>query len=298
MKIGFHVLGKKGYMALDAFLTEFGPEHVAYVMYGEDRNIQKDWHLEVVDRCHRCQVACFGRNEPLGDLAGTSSRSFAIGWRWMLEDPTNLVVFHDSLLPKYRGFAPLVNMLISGEERIGVTAFLGSEEYDAGDILAQEHVSVTYPKKIAAAIEDVIPLYSKLVIRVGHMLLSPAGLRGKKQDERLASYSLWRDTDDYIINWKDSAEEIRRFVDATGSPYTGATSYIGDAQVRIIDVECVTDVDIEGREAHIGKVIFRRGDCPVVVCGAGLLRITGLSGDSGAPTLERIPFRTRFVGRP
>ena len=44
-----------------------------------------------------------------------------------------MIIFHDSLLPKYRGFAPLVNSLINQEKEIGVTAIKASQNYDEGD---------------------------------------------------------------------------------------------------------------------------------------------------------------------
>jgi methionyl-tRNA formyltransferase len=52
---------------------------------------------------------------------------------------------HDSLLPKYRGFAPLPNALINGEREVGVTALFASEEYDMGDIVCQRRLAVEYP---------------------------------------------------------------------------------------------------------------------------------------------------------
>jgi methionyl-tRNA formyltransferase len=54
-----------------------------------------------------------------------SDFNIAISWRWMLK-VSNLIVIHDSLLPKYRGFSPLVNMLINGEDTLGVTVLFAT----------------------------------------------------------------------------------------------------------------------------------------------------------------------------
>ena len=71
----------------------------------------------------------------------------AVSWRWMIKHPKNkLIVFHDSILPKYRGFAPLVNMLINGEKEIGVSAIFGADEYDSEII--SEKTTISYPIKI------------------------------------------------------------------------------------------------------------------------------------------------------
>ena len=68
-------------------------------------------------------------------------------------------MFHDSLLPKYRGFAPLVKGLICGETRFGVTALFGASQYDAGDILFQASVGITYPIAISDLITRVADCY-------------------------------------------------------------------------------------------------------------------------------------------
>ena len=83
----------------------------------------------------------------------------AIGWRWLISGTENLIVLHDSLLPKYRGFAPLVNSLINGEQEIGVTAIWAGPEFDAGEIIFQEKAGICYPIKIQEAIEIVSGLY-------------------------------------------------------------------------------------------------------------------------------------------
>ena len=81
------------------------------------------------------------------------------GWRWLLPSTEKLIVLHDSLLPRYRGFNPLVSQLIDKEERLGVTAFFASDRYDCGDIINQPSIKVSYPLKINEAIERVCNCY-------------------------------------------------------------------------------------------------------------------------------------------
>jgi methionyl-tRNA formyltransferase len=57
-----------------------------------------------------------------------------------------LVVFHDSILPQYRGFNPLVSALINGDSRVGVTA-MGTDEFDKGDIIGQRTIAINIPSK-------------------------------------------------------------------------------------------------------------------------------------------------------
>lgn len=56
------------------------------------------------------------------------TRTFLVGWQYLFDGPSDsIVVFHDSLLPEYRGFAPTVTALITGARQIGVTAFRPDE---------------------------------------------------------------------------------------------------------------------------------------------------------------------------
>ena len=56
----------------------------------------------------------------------------------------------------------------------------------------------------------------------------------KPQEEEKATYSLWRNEDDYLIDWNNTSKQIKRFIDAVGSPYKSASSYINNKKVRII----------------------------------------------------------------
>lgn len=294
MRIAFYVLGQKGYASLRAFVTAFGAGAVAYVVGARDQGVDNDWYGEIQDLCKTNQIELRERGTA---HSGSADFGFAIGWRWLIKDCANLVVFHDSLLPKYRGFAPLVAMLIDGAEEIGVTALIASSDYDRGDIVDQQSVAIEYPIKIAEAISKLIPLYTALVLRTAQELFSNGRLAGKPQDERLASYSLWRDEKDYFIDWSEDAARIRRLVDALASPYRGAASYLNGEIVRILEVEPVEDVVVENRSAALGKTIFVIGERPVVVCGRGLLKIVDFRSQTGTSLAGSIPFRSRFENR-
>jgi methionyl-tRNA formyltransferase len=219
---------------------------------------------------------------------------FAVSWRWLIKTRPGqkLVVFHDSILPRYRGFAPLVAALVNGDSRLGVTALLASSEYDSGPIIARETIGIKYPLKIDDAIEMLTPLYRRLALKVMGRVLRTK-LTGKRQDESRATYSLWRDDADYFIDWNRSAPDIRRFVHAVGFPYLGAATIAAGRVHRILDCTPVGDVRVENRTP--GKVIFQREGRPVVVCGKGLLRIDEMVDTRrGRPALPLKKFRTRF----
>jgi methionyl-tRNA formyltransferase len=107
---------------------------------------------------------------------------------------------------------------------------------------------------------------------------------------------LWRDDEDYLVDWSWPAERIRRFVDAVGAPYKGAASIVDGKMLRLLKAEALPDVAVANRT--VGKVIFVRNGRPVVTCGSGLLRVDELVEDaSGASVLPLRKFRTRFKGR-
>lgn len=298
MNLGFYLMGEKGLRVLEGFLQEFGPEPVAFVCIGIDKHVDNDFSSEIQDACNRHHVRHALRSQFDEDaLPCKVDYRFAIGWRWMIANTDGLIVLHDSPLPRYRGFAPLVNMLINDENEIGVTALLASEEYDTGPIIAQKRMPVSYPITIAQAISDISVLYVEIALEIGSSLIAGNALRPTPQIESDATYSLWRDEADYRIDWSQDAAEVRRFIDAVGSPYAGALTYAGQRPVRILKAAVLDDVVVESRSEHLGKIIFRRNGRPVVICGSGLLSIECARLDDDTPVAE-LPFRTRFTRDP
>lgn len=291
MKLGFFVMGLKGLNVLKSFIMKFGPINIGYVVSARDKALSEDCYEEIVDLCHENGILFISRGSQLPSVNDISYK-FAIGWRWLIEDPDNLIVLHDSVLPKYRGFAPLVNMLVNGEKEIGVTALLASAEYDKGDILGQASVKVQYPIKISTAISQVSKLYSVLVLNIYNKILTGIPLEPQSQNEGDATYSLWLNEEDYRITWSWPAQKIKRFVDAVGFPYGRAETMLNEKNIKIDEVEVIDDVCVEDRERHVGKVIFMKDGKPVVICGQGLLLLTSIDlTDSG---FSHINFRSRF----
>lgn len=216
-----------------------------------------------------------------------------IGWKWMIPQMENTIVLHDSLLPAYRGFAPLVNALVEGEERIGATAFYASERYDAGSVICQRSMAIIHPIRIRQAIEITGELYVEMVNEILDNLTQGKIPAATPQDEDNASYSLWRDEQDYFINWTDSADRILRSIYALSMPYPGAQSLLNGERIIIDDASLVADVIVVDRQP--GKVIFVEENFPVVVCGIGLLKITAAHYyESANSILPLRKFRSRF----
>ncbi|MDR6874165.1 methionyl-tRNA formyltransferase [Bosea sp. BE125] len=202
----------------------------------------------------------------------------------MHEIDSRFIVFHDSLLPRYRGFAPTVAALIVGDTRIGVSAFRPEPGVDTGAIIDQEPLDIAYPATIREVYQQLGGAYANLARR----LLAQAErhpLAGVAQVDALATYSLWRDEDDYAIDWTQSSTQIRRFIDAVGWPYLGAkTRYLGE-EIRIGQAEPLPDLTFVNRQAGKLWSIGPTRSTAEVVCGDGVLRIAEAKFADGRPVL-------------
>jgi methionyl-tRNA formyltransferase len=291
MKVDLYLMSAKGLHALQASIASGFSPLINQVCIGRDSRVTYDFSNDIRDLCDS-----YGITWRYRDQANTLLKpeySIAISWRWLLREACNLIVIHDSLLPKYRGFAPLVSQLVNGESEIGVTAVWAKEDYDTGDIIAQSSIPITYPIKICDAIERISSCYEECILLLFRRIASKAEIISTPQDESLATYSLWRDEDDYWINWHDDAERIARFVDAVGVPYKGALSLCLGNQIVINQVHVVPNVMIVNRNP--GKVLRIQDGYPVVVCGSGLLMITdAVDSYTGRSILPLKFFRSRF----
>jgi len=290
--VRLYLMSYKGLLSLTGIIESQFKPMIASVVIGKDSAVKNDYHAEIEGLCDQHEITHFTRDQEIVDGA---KYSVAISWRWIINDHSHtLIIFHDSLLPKYRGFSPLVNQLINGETEVGVTALIGKSDYDTGDILFQESATIKYPITIKQAIEEVAILYARLVVRTLKKIVH-GELHGTPQVAAHATYSLWRSKQDYQINWSQSSEYVKRFIDAVGFPFDGARTDLNGKPICILDSRVVEDVEIESRQEHIGKVIFMKSGLPVVVCGKGLIQITdGYYLHNNKAILPLYKFRTVF----
>jgi methionyl-tRNA formyltransferase len=283
-------MNEKGLAVLRAMLSAGLTSAVAGVVVKQDPAVERDYFEEIVSAARAAGISTIGRSEPIPPHAF----SVAVGWRYMIPDEPRLIVFHDSLLPRYRGFAPLVNALINGETEIGVSVLWGEQRYDSGAIIAQASAPVDYPLTIQQAIDTVTPLYERLAVEIAERLIAGEQLPGREQDDRQATYSIWRDEEDYRIDWNQDAASVARFIDAVGPPYQGAYSYVGQQKLRIHGAEVVKD-ELTFELRHPGKVFSIADGTPVVICGDGLVRLISVAdAETGKSALPWTRLRTRF----
>ena len=267
-KISFFLASKKGFEILK-MVVELNGDVVGQVVSVEDSYNHNRYYDQIKKLSKDYGINFFNVKD---DYNVNFQLSIAISWPYIIEaKPNSLIVLHDSLLPKYRGFSPLVSALVNGDEEVGVSAFFANKDYDSGALIGLSKTKISYPIKILDAIDLVIENYKLLLFDILDKFVSGKEIESFEQCEENVTYSLWRDEKDYYIEWNKTSSEIQRFVNAVGAPYSGAATYLGNRIVRILDVEVLNDVYIVNRSP--GKVIFLKDGCPVVVCGEGLLKI-------------------------
>jgi methionyl-tRNA formyltransferase len=266
--------GLKAALVLEALSEDLQPDTVyAYEVSGEDPTTFKRLREATQGELH---VLPRGEVPPVP----RTGLAFTIGWQFRLKEFDSLVVLHDSLLPKFRGFSPTVSSLILGETKIGVTAIRPIAELDAGPIVAQHSVSITHPIKVQHAFELLAPCYVNCIRESIRKFGQPA-FAGTPQLEQQASYSVWRDSFDLEIDWRTSADQVARFVAAVGYPYAGAYTTYGEERIIIDEVEVIADLPFVNRVA--GKIWQRNSENVVeVLCGNGMIRITSARREDGS----------------
>lgn len=170
---------------------------------------------------------------------------------------------HDSLLPAYAGFSPIIWALINGERQVGVTAHMMDGELDAGDIVLQRAVDVG-PRDTAT------DLFHKTVDLIGPVVTDSLALidsghtEWTPQNRSKASFFHKRAIEDSRIDWSWPAEHIDRLVRAQSDPYPNAFTYHRGEQLKIIEASVS-----EGRYGGTpGRIFIKEGDGVVVVAGA------------------------------
>ena len=293
-QIVLYLIGQKGYQVLNAAVTGGYRDLVIMVVVGKDKSVYNDFSEAIISLCGQHGLKHCARK----DVAAMPEKpesyiAIAAGWRWLIREAfRQIIVFHDSLLPKNRGFNPLVTALLNRDPEVGVTAIIANKDFDCGDIIESRSIELKYPIKVAEAINSVSDLYYDLAQHLFNRIKHVDSLEGVPQDNAQASYSVWRDEEDYRIDWKNSADYIAHFIKCLSFPYKGASTVYEGRLIRILEAEALMDLKITNRDA--GKILFTVHDKPVVICGAGLLRIDVALDDHGKSVLPFSKFRTRL----
>jgi len=160
---------------------------------------------------------------------------------------------HGSLLPKYRGRAPINWAVLHGEPRIGMTLHRMVKSADAGDVVDQEGVNIGPRDSAEVAFRKVMPC-ARIVLerQIGALLSGTA--KETPQDESQATYFGGRTPEDGRIDWTQTSAQIFNLIRAVTDPYPGAFTDISDARLMVWWAEPVSVATV-GRRGKPGEVL-------------------------------------------
>ncbi len=209
--------------------------------------------------------------------------AFAIGWRYLITKeaycipPKGTLIIHDSLLPKYRGFAPMNWAIINGETETGVTLFHIAEGVDCGPIVDQLATDITLQDTAKTVDEKIIKLYEEIIIKNLPDLIA-GNVKAIAQDETKASYSCKRTPEDGEINWQKSAIQIYNHIRGLTHPFPGAYTTLHSQRVLIWAAELPKQKDFYVGNVP-GRVLGKRDGKIDVLTGDGVLCLSHLQFD-------------------
>lgn len=235
---------------------------------------EKIWSDSVADLAGEHGVPVIERNRPDDEVVARLEEAapeiiVANNWRtWLPPEiftlpPRGTLNVHDSLLPAYAGFSPLIWALLNGEKEVGVTAHMMNDELDAGDIVVQRAIEVGPRDTVTDLFHRTVDLIEPVVTEALSKI-ADGDLQFVQQDRNKASFFHKRSIEDSRIDWTWPAEDIDRLVRAQSDPYPNAFTTHKGRTLRITRASVS-----KGRYGGTpGRIFIPEGDGVVVVTGA------------------------------
>ena len=166
------------------------------------------------------------------------------GWSWKIStsiiEKYRCLMLHPSPLPKYRGGSPIQNQIINGETKSAVTIIEMTEELDAGDILAQERISLD------GSIKDILKRLTRVGTRLTKRIISGNTTRRKQNENEATFYNRRKEEDNEItVNeiLNQDSQYLYNKIRMLGDPYPyayiktvdGKKLLIKDASIEVSD---------------------------------------------------------------
>ncbi|UCF65969.1 MAG: methionyl-tRNA formyltransferase [bacterium] len=185
--------------------------------------------------------------------------------------PFGTINIHPSLLPKYRGAAPINWTIINGESETGITIMQISKGIDAGGILLQQQMKI-YPDETAGSLHDRLAIMgSDLIVdalkRIGNNSIKPIS-----QDDTLATPAPKITKEDCHISFNQHAAQVKNWIHGL-SPFPTAFAFLGGERINLYRVQLVSN---KSSSEPPGTIIKSTDDELFVTCRPGILNILQL----------------------
>ena len=194
---------------------------------------------------------------------------------------------HASLLPKYRGAAPINKAIIDGETETGVTTMLMDVGLDTGAMLVKMSLPIG-SDETAGKLHDRLALLGRKALEETLDQVCQESLEPEEQDDGLSCYASMMKKEDGLIDWQQSATVIHNQVRGL-DPWPAAYTYL-DGDVLKIAATTVED----GADAAAGTIVSADKSGVRVACGSGILVI----GELQLPGKKRLHAVSFLSGKP
>ncbi|QQS37366.1 MAG: methionyl-tRNA formyltransferase [Ignavibacteriales bacterium] len=172
---------------------------------------------------------------------------------------------HGSLLPKYRGAAPIQWALIKGESETGLTTFMLADKVDTGNILLQEKIEIQSEDNFESLHDRMSLKGAELVIKTVDKIDS-GNFELIKQDDSLATPAPKITKEICLIDWNKSAQEIHNLIRGL-SPHPAAFFHSNNKVIKVYKTEIVSDKNLKPNEIYQSKTEL------IIGCGKDALQI-------------------------
>jgi methionyl-tRNA formyltransferase len=170
---------------------------------------------------------------------------------------------HASLLPRWRGAAPIQAAILNGDAETGITIMLMDPGVDTGQILSQKTLPISADDTAGTLAEKLSVLGADLLMKTLHQYLH-SELKPRAQDDSLASYAPMIKKEDGLLDFSHPAIELERCVRAY-NPWPGAYTYWNNLILKVHRAHVVdTSFEQSGR-----RIIYK--NFPAITCSNGLL---------------------------
>jgi len=191
--------------------------------------------------------------------------------------PKGCINLHGSLLPKYRGAAPIQWAIANGERETGVTTMFVNERMDAGDIILRDEELILPDDTSSSLGGRLADKGAKLLIETIEMIRRGNALR-TKQDEAIATYAPRLKKTDGLLDWTKPAKELSNRIRGF-QPWPCCYFTLKDqSTVRVLSTRIEPD---GGKEP--GTILETHGEGPLIQTGADSLRLLAVQPEGRKP---------------
>lgn len=218
-------------------------------------------------------VECIRALQP--DLLVTAAYGKILSKDLLEVPPLGCINVHGSLLPEYRGAAPINWAVINGEKTTGITTMFTDVGLDTGDMLLRREISIG-PDMAVGELHDKMAVLGAEVLKDTLTALKNGTLVRKPQDDALSSYAPIMTKELGLIDWSKSSQQIHNLVRGT-DPWPGAYTFLNGNRMRIWRTVLVPDKTADLASTEIEEV---NDDGILIKCSDGYILVKEVQFES------------------